>query len=428
MILRVSRMLVLACITAIAATTVASAAPITSITDLNHFRDTRSVNDVGIPQGDALQYGAQVIPNDAAGTRMFAIQGAVRVPAVGTSACGALIANPNLCVRSTPFDPALTGAWQLTFVNGADQATATTPVLAPSAVTQAPFADTVTISGFGATPTISWSVPAQGNFSTDAIRILVYNKNLRTSLNTADVIFSTNVAGNARSFQIPAAANLQPDVPYVFSLQLIETRDHSASTGGPNSNIARRSSSFFDFRLPPSGAPPEIVLPTVTPAPSPGVGPTYNFTVRSIQPGEAIFIDPAVAIGYKYAIGAGDPNFASVVLPAVGNNIFTLNYLHGGVPILQQILANAQFFFPSGGVSAFDVTGIEASAMLDPNDVTAFITGLTFAGAGDFTGTMVPLITDVPLEPIPEPATLLLFATTAAGFGFVARRRRPPAA
>jgi hypothetical protein len=37
---------------------------------------------------------------------------------------------------------------------------------------------------------------------------------------------------------------------------------------------------------------------------------------------------------------------------------------------------------------------------------------------------MVPLITDVPLEPVPEPATLLLFGTTALALGYVARRRK----
>jgi len=137
------------------------ATPITSISDLNNFRDTRSANDVGITQGDSNQYGAQVVPNDSAGTRIFATQGTVRVPAVGTSACGAFTVNPDFCANSIPFNPTLTGAWQLTFVNGPDQATATTPVLAPSAVAPAPFADTVTITGSGTTPTISWSVPEQ---------------------------------------------------------------------------------------------------------------------------------------------------------------------------------------------------------------------------------------------------------------------------
>jgi hypothetical protein len=68
-------------------------------------------------------------------------------------------------------------------------------------------------------------------------------------------------------------------------------------------------------------------------------------------------------------------------------------------------------------VSCFKVLGIEESAGLDPNDPTAFITGLTFTGDGQFTGTMEPVVT-------PEPTTLLLFGTTAAGLGLARWRQR----
>ena len=59
---------------------------------------------------------------------------------------------------------------------------------------------------------------------------------------------------------------------------------------------------------------------------------------------------------------------------------------------------------------------------LDPGNVTAFLTGLTFVGDGDFTGTMTPLTEDVAATP--EPATLLLFGTTLAGLGLGGWRRR----
>lgn len=45
-----------------------------------------------------------------------------------------------------------------------------------------------------------------------------------------------------------------------------------------------------------------------------------------------------------------------------------------------------------GGVDRFRVLGIESSAGLDPNNVTAFVTGLAFVTDGQFTGTMTPII------------------------------------
>jgi hypothetical protein len=84
---------------------------------------------------------------------------------------------------------------------------------------------------------------------------------------------------------------------------------------------------------------------------------------------------------------------ASVVFPNVGDGLFELTF--GGIT---QTVA-AQFFFPAGGVSQFSVRGIETSAGLDPGNVTAFITGLTWVGLGEFTGTMTPVIQFVPARP-----------------------------
>ncbi len=64
-----------------------------------------------------------------------------------------------------------------------------------------------------------------------------------------------------------------------------------------------------------------------------------------------------------------------------------------------------QFFFGGMGVDRFSIRGIEVSAGLDPNNVTAFITGLTFVSDGTFTGTMTPLTVDT--SAVPEPATML---------------------
>lgn len=219
-------------------------------------------------------------------------------------------------------------------------------------------------------------------------------------------------------------ANLQQKTPYVLDVQLIETRDHTTVTGSPNANISKRSRSFFDFQVLDPSVTRQILLPTVGPAPDPstGLGATYQFNAANIRAGQQIFIDPLVAIGYKYATGVGNPNFASVLLPAVQSGKFMLSFLVGQILVQQLLDPNVQFFFPGAGVAAFDVTGIDPLANLDPGNVTAFMTGLTFEGDGDFTGTMTPIVAD--LAATPEPATILLWGTTMAGLGLVTRWRR----
>ena len=398
----------------------ASATPITGITLLNNFRDTRGVNDVGVAAGDINQFGADLLPN-AINTTIRGVQGGFTV---GPNPCAPLAVNASFCATATAFNSGRLGSWSLTFQNGSDVATAVTPTLAGIPAEPVPFPTSVSISNTGTTPTLSWAVSA--GFTPDAVRVNVFDKSLIRANGAKDVIFSTTLAPTQTSFTLPANNPQNPTQPllvssgqYVLNVQLIETRGHVPS-GPNNDNILRRSNSYFDFS-PRTGAQPTAFLPTV----GAGVGAPYQFSIAGVKAGQTIFIDPLVAIGYKYATGLGNPNFASVTLPAVGDNLFLLSFLLGQNTILQQIAADTQFFFPQGGVSAFDVTGIETSAMLDPSNVTAFITGLTFISDGDFTGTMTPLITEVSdSAAIPEPTTLLLFGTTLAGVGLAQWRRR----
>jgi len=131
-----------------------------------------------------------------------------------------------------------------------------------------------------------------------------------------------------------------------------------------------------------------------------------------------IFVDPEVAIGYDFEMLAG-PAFASVLLPSIGDNIFELwlfdselfDYYFSGL-----LSAGEQYFFGPEGADKFRVMGIETYEMLDPNDPTAFVTGLTFTGPGivDFTQTAIR-------AEVPAPTTLVLLLT---GLGVLAIRRR----
>lgn len=403
-----------------------SALPLSTVNPENshNFRDTRSLNDVGLGQGSVNQFGVDINPPGAQGTALLiAIQGSV---SVGPRLCVGLSVDANFCGQEIPFNPSLGGAWTLTFGNGPDRLTTTTPVLgAPPGSPPVPFPVNVTISGSGSNPTFKWTIPV--GFTPDAIRLVVFDKTAPSLANgMKDVVHVQAFGGDAREYTVPtllsSGQTLKEGNNYSLMLQVVETRGHVPLVGAnaPLGPIANRSSSFFDFAVLEASAPPQVLLPTVGPAPDPGTGfgPTYHFTA-TVRAGEQMFIDPVVAIGYKYATGIGDPNFASVTLPEVGDNLYNLSFLEG--PNLMQVIlgANAQFLFPLGGVNAFDVTGIEKSAMLDPRNVTAFITGLTFVSDGSFTGTMTPLI-----APTPEPTTMFLFGMTAAGLGWRRLRER----
>ena len=269
-----------------------------------------------------------------------------------------------------------------------------------------PFPVNVTITGSGTTPTMSWTIP--GGFAPDAVRINIFDRNIILPSGQAQQIHSAAVAANADSYAIPATLSaggtLANGGNYVFNVQLLDTRGDPAVFLNSNNNaeILRRSSSFFNF------TPLAEWRPTAGLSTDRGER-RLQFAVRNVGPNSVTFIDPFVAIGYDYAIGAGDPNFASVLLPTgIGDNLFDLFLWDGSAYVDSGVNLNggAQYFFGGLGVSRFSIRGIEVSAGLDPNNVTAFVTGLTFAANGDFNGTMTPVTVEV--SAVPEPGSLAL--------------------
>ena len=141
----------------------------------------------------------------------------------------------------------------------------------------------------------------------------------------------------------------------------------------------------------------------------------------TVQPGITYHLDPSVATGYIYQTASGNPNFASVSLPNIGNPNPYEVYIWNGTSFVfdTTLAADTVFDFAPGGVSRFEVLGIDPSLGLDPNDGTAFITDLTFAGAGSFTGDMIPITTNVP-----EFSTWAMILMGFGAFGLTASRRR----
>jgi hypothetical protein len=379
-----------------------------SITGPYQFLDNVGANDLGFQTGQLIGIGASsVVPNGNAGTTatgqiLDQSTGLPTGPAIPINNASST-ASPNEFRSNITYNSNLTGPWQLKFTNGPDIAFALTPGI-PTGQQFAPFANNVSVSGSGLNPTFAWSYPA----SVDGVTVLIYDRS-RSAATGPDLVFSHSLAGSTNSYTLPTALDggltLTPGTPYVVALKGLELRTPGGQRTNPNT--ASQSVSYFDFTPVTSGVP--INLPTV----GPGGGYMYSMTVLA---GTEYFIDPSITVGYAYQIGAGDPNFASVQLPSIQSADFGLSYLYGGSWLTTVVTPGGTFDFPHGGVTAFDVTGIDPALMLNPGNTTAFVTGLTFTADGSFTGTQTPLTTAVP-----EPSSLVILVS---GLGYLALRSR----
>jgi hypothetical protein len=110
--------------------------------------------------------------------------------------------------------------------------------------------------------------------------------------------------------------------------------------------------------------------------------------------GGTFWIDPVVAIGYDYIVWSG-PNIRSVTLPTgYGDDIYDLymwnstEWYDTGINIDG---GETYTFTDKFGVDRLSIRGIEASEELDPNNPTAFVTGLSFTTTNEVMMTMTPV-------------------------------------
>jgi hypothetical protein len=301
--------------------------------------------------------------------------------------------------------------WNLTVTNAGvsnSPLTEQTPALTTAALP--PPVTSVTVYP-GVNPTITWMNPPG---APDTIEIQLYNLTQTNGSAISQQIFEVKgLPGTTITYTLPTtyqgkSFSLNPGDSYSIAVEI-------------NQGTTLRSSVYTAPFSPNMGASP-VILPILIPT-SGGVGFAYQFDTP-VTAGQPISIDPQVAVGFIYQIGTGDPKFASVELPDIGNPSPYDLYLWNGssFEFAQTLAAVTIFDFASAGVSEFEILGIDPNLGLNPLNSTDFVTPLTFVGDGTFTGTMTPITERIAATP--EPASLSLLVMSLLGLA-VARRRKP---
>ena len=401
---------------------VANAACTICITSPEMQLVNQDVNDLGAAPGEFLRFGADSVAlPDGTST---GITGTATTVNTVTGQLVTYTSNfdgspdlPNYFLHTYAYNPNLLGPHTLTYTNGT--ATASTIVSLPSTATFLPFINSVTLSvnpnstplsGNVAAPTFSWTAPISG--TVDGYRIDIIDKSLVSLTNVGQVASATLYGPLSTSYTVRQADfatqgyTFNPQGQYEIAIVALQTSNGS-TTNLSNSNVDSRSVVYADWS-PLSNGAPSVNLPVAI------VNGQYEFNL-TVVPGQTYYIDPTVATGYEYAIGAGDPNFASVTMPTGIGGAFQLWEMNslGNLVLVTDLVGGQTYDFAAGGLSFFEITGIDPADGLDPSDTTAFITGLTFTGAGTFDGTQTPITTDV--AAVPEPMSVALLCAGLGG-------------
>ncbi|MEO1511134.1 MAG: GC-type dockerin domain-anchored protein, partial [Planctomycetota bacterium] len=126
--------------------------------------------------------------------------------------------------------------------------------------------------------------------------------------------------------------------------------------------------------------------------PQPPQTPVFRFPPVLTFFGFPIPFDPVVTIGYDFHVLSG-PAFATFAPPDLAFGDDTYEVIADGTSTT--IVFGERHEFPPGGVSSFQVRGIEVEAGIDPLDAEAFVAELGFVATGVVEIVMIPITEEV---------------------------------
>lgn len=178
------------------------------------------------------------------------------------------------------------------------------------------------------------------------------------------------------------------------SQTLIGSGTSNILTLNQRSNINKAGRWYFPFR---DGAAPGTTRdnPLLPDVQEDG----WHFQYTTTQVDEIVWSDPEIVVGYDFLTENGI-NFRSFILPELGDNSYELWLGNTSNPMyIADIIGGSEYFFSDLGfdlgVDFFRILGVDLDLAIDPNDVTAFVTGLTFMEVGEVAWVQRPLSEEI---------------------------------
>lgn len=224
-------------------------------------------------------------------------------------------------------------------------------------------------------------------------------------------------------FDVP----VNPGVMNSFQIILADANDTSLDTTVYLSSFIAQGNPGDNGGPPATGNGETEFNPILPSNPQDPVTGEFVVEIPAAEPGELVWIDPPVSVGYVY--DAGTAEFATITAPSLA----TVADLDGYIITVDgdsvTLAAGASLdFFDAFGVNptSFTVSGIDPELGLDPDNPLAFPLGVTFASAvANLSVSITPTVIDYPDTPaVPLPAPGLLLGAAMMGIGLVKRRRK----